>query len=149
VKNVSAATQLTAFIARFDPGIAKLATAARAKLRRQLRGAVEMVYDNYNALVIGFSPTERPSDAVVSLALYPKRVNLFFLQGKHLDDPSHLLQGDGNQVRFIRLDDRAAVLETPAIRALIGDAIAFGDVPFRGRGRVVVRAVAAKQRPRR
>ena len=43
---------------------------ARAKLRKLLPGAIEMVYDNYNALVIGFSPTERPSDAVLSLVIF-------------------------------------------------------------------------------
>jgi hypothetical protein len=149
VKNASPAKQVTAFLARFNPPIVKLAKAARAKLRRRLPGAVEMVYDNYNALVIGFSPTERPSDAVCSLVIYPACVNLYFLRGAHLPDPEGILKGAGNQGRHLRLDERAAILDTPAVRALMAEAIAFGDTPFRGTGRIVVRAITKKQRPRR
>jgi hypothetical protein len=126
-----------------------LAKTARAKLRKRLPGAIEMVYDNYNALVIGFSPTERPSDAILSLVIFPKRVSVCFIQGKHLPDPHGVLVGDGNQVRFIRLDADAAILDTPAIRALVSEAIAFGETPFAGRGRLVIRAISKKQRPRR
>jgi hypothetical protein len=143
------AQQLATFLARFSPGIVALAKTARAKLRKRLPGAIEMVYDNYNALVIGFSPTERPSDAILSLVIFPKRVSVCFIQGKHLPDPHGVLVGDGNQVRFIQLDADAAILDTPAIRALVSEAIAFGETPFAGRGRLVIRAISKKQRPRR
>ena len=145
----SPAKQLTLFLSRFSPDIIALAKAARAKLRRRLPGAIEMVYDNYNALVIGFSPTERPSDAILSIVIWPKKVGICFVQGKHLPDPQHLLQGDGNQVRFIRLDAGAAILDTPAVRTLVTDAIAFGETPFKGKGLLVVRSISKKQRPRR
>jgi len=146
---VSPAKQLTLFLSRFSPDIVKLAKAARAKLRKRLPGAIEMVYDNYNALVIGFSPTERPSDAILSIVICPKKVSICFIQGKHLPDPQHVLQGDGNQVRFIGLDAGAAILDTPAIRTLVSEAVAFGESPFRGKGLLVIRAIAKKQRPRR
>jgi hypothetical protein len=145
----SPAKQLNTFLAKFNPPIAKLAKTARAKLRSRLAGAVEMVYDNYNALVIGFSPTERPSDAVLSIVVFPKRVSVCFIQGKHLPDPHGVLVGDGNQVRFIRLDEGAAILDTPAVRGLVAEAVAFGETPFRGTGRVVIRSIMKKQRPRR
>jgi hypothetical protein len=143
------ARQLATFLARFSPEIAALAKTARAKLRKRLPGAIEMVYDNYNALVVGFSPTERPSDAILSLVIFPKRVSICFIQGKHLPDPHRVLMGDGNQVRFIRLNADAAVLDTPAIRALVSEAIAFGETLFAGRGQLVIRAISKKQRPRR
>jgi hypothetical protein len=143
------ARQLATFMARFSPQIVALATTARARLRTQLPGAIEMVYDNYNALVIGFSPTERPSDAILSLVIFPKRVSVCFIQGRQLSDPDRLLQGDGNQVRFVRLDQRAAILESAPVRALVREAIAFGETPFAGPRRLVIRAIAKKQRPRR
>jgi len=146
---ISSATQLTLFLSRFSPEIVTLAKTARAKLRKRLPGAIEMVYDNYNALVIGFSPTERPSDAILSIVIWPKKVSICFIQGKHLPDPQHVLQGDGNQVRFIGLDAGAAILDTPAIRTLVSEAVAFGESPFRGKGLLVIRAIAKKQRPRR
>ena len=149
MKKPSPARQLDTFLARFSPAIVKLAKAARVKLRTSLPRAIEMVYDNYNALVIGYSPTERPSDAILSLVIFPRRVSVCFLQGKHLPDPHRLLQGDGNQVRFIRLDDLAAMLDTAPIQTLISEATAFGEAPFTGKRQLVIRAVAKKQRPRR
>src|SRR5258708_18343392 len=109
--------QLATFLARFSPEIVALAKAARARLRKRLPGAIEMVYDNYNALVIGYSPTERPSDAILSIVIWPRRVSVCFIQGKHLPDPAGVLIGDGNQVRFIRLDTDAAILDPSAVQA--------------------------------
>ena len=113
-------------------------------------GAHELVYDNYNALVIGFGPTERASDAVLSLALYPRWVTLFFLFGATLPDPLGLLKGSGKQVRSIRLET-ASIVDTPGVRALIDAALAEADppMPLRSRGRVIIKSVSANQRTRR
>jgi len=35
----------------------------------------------------------------MSIALHPRRVNLFFLHGAKLPDPDGLLEGDGARVR--------------------------------------------------
>ena len=61
------AKQVAGFIAKFDPAIAKLTRGARAKMRKRLPTAVELVYDNYNALAIGFGPTERIYDRFILL----------------------------------------------------------------------------------
>ena len=142
--------QLAAFMARYDPGVARVAQEARAELRHQLPGAFELVYDNYNALVIGFSPTEKTPDAIVSVALYPRWVSLFFLYGATLPDPLRLLQGSGKQVRSIRVEG-AHTLKAPAVRALLRTAVAQSDAPLpaRGRGRLIIKSVSARQRPRR
>ncbi len=145
----SPAQQLAGFIARFRPEIAVLIRAARARMRKRLPGAVEMVYDNYNALVIGFGPTERASEAIVSIVAYPRWVSVCFLQGAHLSDPLGVLRGGGTQVRHTRLDAGAAILDTPAIRALISEALKFSGEPFDGKSRLVIKAISAKQRPRR
>jgi hypothetical protein len=55
-------TQLEESLARYTPEIAGLAKAALVKMRKRMPGAAEMVYENYNALVIGMGPTERPSE---------------------------------------------------------------------------------------
>jgi Domain of unknown function (DU1801) len=145
----AAEKQLAGFLAKYEPAIARQVRAARMKLRTQLPGAVEMIYDNYNALVIGFGPTERPSEAILSIAAYPDHVSVCFLNGVELADPHRRLKGGGNLVRHIRLqqpDD----LDDPVVRALIGEAVQHADAPFSGgRRRVVVRSVSAKQRPRR
>jgi len=137
-----------AFLAKYSPEIAALGRAARRKLRRLLPGWSELVYDNYNALVFGFGPTERPSDAVFSIALYPKWVRLFFLRnGPALRDPQKLLSGTGTRVRSLRLQS-AADLDTPPVRALIEQAMA-GLRTTTARSTTTIRGVSARQRPRR
>jgi hypothetical protein len=146
----SAPKQLTGFMKKYDPALVALAKAALARMRKRVPGAMELVYDNYNALVIGFGPTERASEAVLSIALYPRWVNLFFLQGARLADPQGLLQGDGARVRRVLVRD-AAILDAPGVKALIAQAIAASPIPFPGkRGRrMVIKSVSARQRPRR
>jgi len=146
----SNANQVAGFIAKFDPQIAKLIRAVRAVLRRRFPTANELVYDNYNFFVIGFSTTERPSDCMVSLAANAKGVGLAFYYGATLPDPCKILLGSGNQNRFIRLES-AAVLARPEVEALLRAAAAQAKTPLRAAGerRTIVRSVSAKQRPRR
>ena len=142
--------QLAGFLAKYTPEIAGLAEAALVKMRKRLPGAVEMVYDNYNALVIGFSPGERPSEAIFSIALYPRWVNLFFLQARGLRDPEKRLKGSGNRVRSIVLES-PGTLDDPVVEALMEEAMERAIVPIdpRGKRRLIIRAIAPKQRPRR
>src|SRR5258706_13376494 len=96
--------ELERFIAKYSPEVAADGRAALAKLRRLVPGAVELVYDNYNWLVVGFCPSERASDAVLSLVFTPRWLTLCFLQnGPKLPDPSGLLRGSGKRVRSTRL----------------------------------------------
>lgn len=150
LKPESPARQLEGFIARFDPAIARLARAARSILRRRLPTAVELVYDNYNALAVGWGATDRASDVILGLAIYARGINLYFMHGARLPDPDGVLQGKGSRGRFIRLE-KAATLDTPAVVALFRAAIrqARTPLPASGRGRTVIKPVSTKQRPRR
>jgi hypothetical protein len=143
--------QIAGFLAKYTPEIVAFATDARERMHRDVPGGVEFVYDNYNALVFGYGPTERPSEAVLSLALMPEWVTLCFLKGAKLADPKKLLRGSGNIVRNIRLtgpDD----LEDPDIQGLVRQAIASAAPAFpssHARPRTIVKSISAKQRPRR
>jgi hypothetical protein len=108
------------------------------------------VYDNYNALAIGFGPTERTSELVLSLTLYPRWVSLFFVKGADLPDPQKLLTGTGKAIRHVVLED-AARLDSPAVRELIADALQRAAPPLDSTrpGRIVIKSISAKQRPRR
>lgn len=144
-----AEAQLASFLAKYTPEIARDAVAMRARMRARVPGGVEFVYDNYNFLVLGYGPTTRPSEAVLSLALAPRWVTLCFLQGARLDDPKRLLRGDGNIVRTVRLDGPAH-LDDADVDALIAQAIAGAASPFPGgEPRLVIQSISAKQRPRR
>jgi len=147
---LSPTRQVAGFIAKFDPQIARLLTASRRSLRRKFPTAVELVYDNYNALAMGLGPNERTSEVFVSLAGFPRGVCLYFVQGKRLPDPKGLLEGKGNQGRFIRLE-RVTQLDEPAVMRLLRAAAGFGRTPLprSGKGYTVVKSISAKQRPRR
>ena len=124
------AAQLAGFMAKYTPAMAKEGRAALMRMRRLVPGAVQMVYDNWNGLVVGFGPTERPSEAVVSILLLPDHVTLCFIKdAPDLPDPERLLQGSGSVVRHIKLAS-ARDLDTPAIRALVKAAVSRSEVPF-------------------
>ena len=142
--------QLEAFIGKFARKDQQRIRAIRRAVRRRFPTANELVYDNYNFFVIGYSPTERPSDAIVSIAARANGVGLCFIRGASLPDPNKVLLGSGNQTRFIRLDS-AGQLARPEVEALVAEAIARSKTPLAaiGRGRLIIRSVSKKQRPRR
>src|SRR5277367_2422541 len=117
-KKLSQEKQLASFLVKFTPEVSSLAEAILAKMRKRYPTAFELVYDNYNALAIGFGPSERASEAIFSIALFPRWVSLFFLKGANLRDPDALLKGNGTRVRHIVLKD-AGALDEPAIQALM------------------------------
>ena len=146
----SAETRLRSFIDKFEPKDQRLIRAVRSAVRKRFPTANELVWDNYNFFVIGYSPTERPTDSIVSIAARANGVGLCFIHGAGLPDPKKLLVGSGKQTRFVRVES-ANLLAHPDVEALVAAAIdrAKTPLPARGRGRLIIRSVAAKQRPRR
>ena len=150
MNTAAAEQQLSEFVGRYTPKIAAELQRCRAKLRASIPHGYELIYDNYNALVLAFGPSERASAAVVSLAAYPRWLTLFFFNGATLQDPESLLQGKGSRVRSIRL--RAPEdLDSPSVHALVAQALttlspALAKAPPL---RTIIKSVSAKQRPRR
>jgi hypothetical protein len=133
-------TYLDKAIARYPPPVAATARAGLTKLRARFPGARQLVYERRRSLPIGFAPAERGS-AVFSLVLYPRWVRFFFLEGAQLDDPDGRLEGTGNQVRSLRVDERAAILDDPYIRRLMAQALKVAGADLRkGGGQVVLKS---------
>ncbi len=109
--------RIKSYLAKYSPEVGGEFQAARTHLRSLFPRGHELVFDNYNALVFAFSPTERSSDAFVAEAGYPRWVTLFFLRGVDLADPQGLLEGTGSQVRNIRLKSAQQMSER-AVHAL-------------------------------
>jgi hypothetical protein len=146
---VTPAEQLRGFIAKFAPPNQRLVRALRVALRKRLPGANELVWDNYNFLVIAYCPTERPGDSYFSIGVDKNGANLFFgYNGTKLADPHGVLQGTGASNRFIRLES-AVTLARPAVKALIASSLALSKPMGEGKGKLVIRAISPKQRPRR
>jgi hypothetical protein len=142
--------QVAAFLAKYSPAIEAQLKDARQRLRAFFPRGFELVFDNYNALVFGISPDERASNAFISIAGYPKWVTLFFLNGAALNDPNGLLEGQGRQVRSIRLANPSQMNE-PGVEALIAQAALFHQPALLAAPAMatMVKTVVVKQRPRR
>jgi hypothetical protein len=149
-KPITPSRQLATFIARFDPSVAAIARAAVRMMTQRLPGATQLVYDNYNALAIGFAASQKPSDVVFSIAVFPRWVSLFFFDGVHLSDPTGILRGSGRQVRHVVLKS-ADDLDQPAVVALMKEALSTADppIPKGKKGALLIKSVSARQRPRR
>lgn len=150
MNRVATEAQIAGFLAKYSPAIEAQLRAARDRLRARFPKGFELVFDSYNALVFGISPTERTSQALLSVAGYPNWVTLFFLDGAALHDPQGLLEGGGKRVRSIRLQEPSTI-DTPAVQALIAQAVAAHESAFMQAPALttIVKSVAAKQRPRR
>ena len=149
--STSAEAQLASYFKRYEPAMAKLGKALRARLRARLPGLSEVVYlyENQEALVIAYSPTENGYEGLFSISLQPSLVKLFFTQGPQLakSDPNRLLQGSGKQVRYVVLSS-AADLDRPEIEALIASALKLAKLQPdpQAKGAVIIKAEAQKQR---
>lgn len=149
--DIDAERELSGFVEKFAPDMQRRIRGCRERLAAWFPDAVQLVYDNYNFLVIGFGPTQRPSEALVSLAAYRGGVNLCFLQrAPELPDPTSILRGSGSVVRNVALaepDD----LERSDVVALLAAQAALAVVPMAASEgpALVIKSVSAKQRPRR
>ena len=123
--------------------MAKLTRAVIKKMRERLPGAVEMVYDKANALVVGFCPDERASNVINSIAVYSSWINLYFFEGDSLPDPEGILQGSGTMVRFIRITS-ATDLDRPGVKALMAAALRAADPPLdkKAKPRLLIKQVS-------
>lgn len=67
----------------------------------------ELIYDNYNALAVGWSPTDKVSHTFCSIAIGRSTMNIHFgfYWGSEIKDPKKLLIGDGNQYRYVLVKD--------------------------------------------
>jgi len=147
-------TQLASYFAKYEPAMATLGKALRAKLRARLPGLFEIVYfyENQNALVISYSPTEHGYEGLCSIALHPDRVNLYFTRGALLSksDPGKLLQGRGKTVRHVVLSS-VADFDRAEIEALMAAALKLAKVSLDAgaKSSVIIKAEAQKERARR
>jgi hypothetical protein len=142
--------QLRSCVDRLDPKHQQLFRSVRAALRKRFPTANELAYDYGDAVVVGYSPTERGIEAVVAIKAGATGVALHFNQGPQLPDPKRLLQGKGKQTRFVQVE-AARQLADPDLEALLVAAADRATVPLQpeGRGSLVVKATAAAKRASR
>lgn len=146
----TAQQQLDGFLKKCSPDMEKLGRTAIAQLRKRPPGAFCLVYDNYNALAVGFGRTSKPSAIPISIAFYPKGVTLFLMRGASPDDPERLMAGKGARIRSIRFDGLAMLRSEPVDQLIAAAVLQAGwKLDARSKGELIIKSISPKQRPRR
>ena len=100
-------TVLLKFLLPFDQEIRDLAMWLRAFVWELYPNCNELIYDNYNAVAFGWSPTDKLGDTFCSIAVFNnKYVHFGFYWGSQIADPEKLLEGKGNQYRYIKIKSK-------------------------------------------
>ncbi len=73
----------------------------------------ELIYDNYNAVAFGWSPTDKVGHTFCSIAIgrTSKNIHFGFYWGAELADPDKILLGQGNQYRYSLVTDKKTSLK--------------------------------------
>lgn len=97
-------TDLLKFLKPFDKEVQEIALKLREFVLDIFPNTNELIYDNYNALAIGYSLSDKQKEMFCHIAVYSKHVNIGFDRGVDLDDPNQILKGTGNRIRHITVE---------------------------------------------
>jgi len=140
--------QLKSFIDAFDAKDQKLIRALRTAIRKRLPGANELVYDYTAFFVIGYSPTDKAIEGILSIAARANDVRLYFMHGKTMPDPKKLLKGAGSTTRFVQIESTSQ-LSDPDVKALIAAQLQLAKAgpAFKGKGKIEIRSLSKTGKP--
>jgi hypothetical protein len=144
-------TDLLTFLLPFDTHIVELALWLREFVWDHYPQCNELIYDNYNAVAVGWSPTEKMGDIFCSFAVYGnKDVHFGFYWGSKIADPEKMLLGKGNQYRYIKLN---APSDFPLeyITKLVSDAYTYSLSQLKPKsvilnGQTIVKSISPKKK---
>ncbi len=155
MRRFSPPAALIKFLKPYDRAVQDLALSVRSLVLEEMAPCHENIYDAYNAVAIGYGPTDRLKDGIFHIAVYSGHVNLGFNHGATLADSLGILKGTGKQIRHITFKTKEDVAR-PEIRSYIrraldeaaDDARKLGDAgsatrlsPPRGKKRAASREV--------
>lgn len=109
--SITQTKDLKKFLKPFSKDVQDNALALRKWVWEMYPDSNELIYDNYNALAFGWSPTDSAGDVFCSIAVYGRisqpgsKLNFGFNRGSEINDPKNLLNGNGSLYRFIRVPD--------------------------------------------
>jgi hypothetical protein len=97
---------LLKFLKPFSDDIQKIVLTLRAFVWDLYPQTNELIYDNYNAVAFGWSPTDKVGHTFCSMAIgrTSKNIHFGFYWGSEISDPKGILMGEGNQYRYILVE---------------------------------------------
>src|SRR4030095_4046921 len=140
------------FLSPFDQEIKDIVIWLREFIWDTYPKTNELIYDNYNAIAVGWSPTDKVGHTFCSIAVGRTSSNLHFgfYWGSELTDPGKILLGEGNQYRYILVTDKNKFPRT-YIKKLVKEAYANSLAKVKDKkqivnGQTIVKSVSAKKR---
>ena len=112
----------------------------------------ELIYDNYNALAVGWSPTDKVGHTFCSIAVgrTSKNIHFGFYWGNELSDPEKKLLGQGNQYRYILVKSRSgfpkAYIKKLIKEAYVNSMAKVKDKTQLMQGNTIIKSISAKKR---
>src|SRR6202035_814331 len=146
---------LIKFLAPFGGEIRELVLWLREFVWDLYPTANELIYDNYNALAFGWSPTDRVGHTFCSIAVgrTTKNVHFGFYWGNEIEDPEKILIGQGNQYRYLLVKNKNSFPKT-YVRKLLKEAYAnsfakIKDINQIMEGKTITKSVSTKKREKK
>ncbi len=93
--------QLKKFIEPYDEKIQNLTMELRNFVTDLVPESNELIWDNYNAVAMAYSKSEKLKDAFCHIAVYSAHVNFGFNRGAELTKETVKLNGKGKLIRHI------------------------------------------------
>lgn len=140
--------ELLELLKSYDRGIQELVLALRQVVLEEMAPCCEYILEVYIVSLI-YGPTHRVKDAICYIGVQTDHVNLGFHRGAEMADPKRILEGDGKQMRHIKIRNMPDLLR-PAVRNYLREACdrAGHDVTT-DRERTVTTVVKTKSAPKR
>ena len=145
-------SDLNKFLKPFPAEVRELALWLREFVWDLYPESNELIYDNYNALAFGWSPTDRVGDVFCNIAVGRSTNNIHFgfYWGAKIKDPEKKLIGQGNQYRYMLVKNKKDFPKT-YIKKLMKDAYAYSigkmKIPKQVlKGATITKSISAKKR---
>ncbi|NHF58619.1 DUF1801 domain-containing protein [Flavobacteriaceae bacterium TP-CH-4] len=117
---------LSAFLEPYPPSIRELTLQLRTFVLDSVPETNELLWDNYNAVALAYSKSERLRDAFCHIAVYAKHVNFGFNRGAELSSDYLPLLGKGKLIRHIKVN-HFDTFPQEGVRKLLLDAVARSE----------------------
>lgn len=144
---------LRKFLKPFPEDVRDRALWLRDFVWRLYPNANELIYDNYNAVAFGWSPTDRAGDVFCSIAVgrSSHNVHFGFYWGSKIEDPEGILLGAGNQYRYI-LVHKKSEFPKAYITKLMKEAYAYSVAKMKEnkpllKGATITKSISRSKRP--
>jgi hypothetical protein len=147
---VTTTTELEKFLAPYPQKVRDIIFALRAFVWQLYPQSNELIYDNYNAVAVGWSASDKLSHTFCTMAAFADYAHFGFYYGNRISDPEKKLSGQGNQYRYIKVENLKEFPKT-YIKKLLKEAWANALADLKDgkqtlQGMTIVKSISAKKR---